>query len=97
VFPAPGFPFPTFSSLSLPLPLITMNQPLSLLLLLVATSWGVSAAIGPSADLQIVNQNLAPDGFNRSFVFLAFLSFLSLTFSTITSALYSLEVPSRDR
>jgi iron transport multicopper oxidase len=46
-----------------------MNQLLSLLLLLVATSWGVSAAIGPRADLKIVNANMAPDGFNRSFVY----------------------------
>ncbi len=46
-----------------------MNQLLSLLFLLVASSWRVSAAIGPDADLEIVNAFIAPDGFNRSFVF----------------------------
>ncbi|KAI0294023.1 laccase C [Multifurca ochricompacta] len=45
-----------------------MNRLLSLLLLLAATSGRVSAAIGPSADLEIVNLNIAPDGFNRSTV-----------------------------
>ena len=63
---------PTVLSLSLPIPFITMNRPLSLLLLLAATAWRVSAAIGPSADLEIVNAYLSPDGFNRSFVFNAF-------------------------
>ena len=60
----PSLPF----CLSLPIPFITMNQLLSLLLLLSISSWRVSAAIGPGADLQIVNANIAPDGFNRSFV-----------------------------
>ena len=46
-----------------------MNQLLSLLLSLAVSSWRVSAAIGPGADLEIVNANIAPDGFNRSFVF----------------------------
>jgi hypothetical protein len=55
--------------LSLPIPFITMNHLLSLLLLLAATPWRVFAAIGPSADLEIVNAFLAPDGFNRSFVY----------------------------
>jgi hypothetical protein len=45
-----------------------MNKLLSLLFLLAATSWGVSAAIGPGAALEIVNANIAPDGFNRPFV-----------------------------
>jgi hypothetical protein len=51
-----------------------MNQLLSLLLLLPATAWRVSAAIGPSADLEIVNAFMAPDGFNRSCVFRALLA-----------------------
>lgn len=29
---------------------------------------GVHAAIGPVADVHIVNQNISPDGFTRSFV-----------------------------
>jgi iron transport multicopper oxidase len=37
-----------------------------LLYLLVATC--VLAGIGPIATLPIVNRNLAPDGFNRSYV-----------------------------
>ncbi|KAI0285736.1 laccase [Russula brevipes] len=45
-----------------------MNRLLSLLFFLAATSWRVSAAIGPTADLQIVNANISPDGFNRSTV-----------------------------
>jgi hypothetical protein len=69
-----------------------MNRPLSLLLLLAAAAWRVSAAIGPSADLEIVNAYLSPDGFNRSFVFNAFFDLKS---SLIIVALYSLEVPSQ--
>lgn len=69
MFPAPVSPFPTVSSLFLPIPFITMNQLLSLLLSLAVSSWRVSAAIGPGADLEIVNANIAPDGFDRSFVF----------------------------
>jgi hypothetical protein len=49
-----------------------MNRPLSLLLFLAATAWRVSAAIGPSADLEIVNAYISPDGFNRSFVLILF-------------------------
>ncbi|KAI0246096.1 laccase C [Lactifluus subvellereus] len=45
-----------------------MTKLLSLLLLLAATSSGVFAAIGPRADLEVVNANIAPDGFNRSTV-----------------------------
>jgi hypothetical protein len=45
-----------------------MNQLPSLLLLLAISSCRVSAAIGPGADLEIVNANISPDGFNRSFV-----------------------------
>lgn len=33
---------------------------------------GVQAAIGPVADLHIVNREISPDGFNRSFVVLNF-------------------------
>ena len=36
-----------------------------LALLLVAVSGSASAAIGPGADLPIVNANIAPDGFLR--------------------------------
>ena len=46
-----------------------MNKLLSLLFLLAATSQGAFAAIGPRANLTIVNANLAPDGYNRSFVY----------------------------
>jgi hypothetical protein len=46
-----------------------MNKLLSLLLLLAATSRGVSAAIGPGADLEIVNANIAPDGYDRPFAY----------------------------
>lgn len=48
-----------------------MNQLLSLFLYLATTSWPLSAAaeaIGPRADLKIVNAEIAPDGFKRSFV-----------------------------
>jgi iron transport multicopper oxidase len=45
-----------------------MNQLLSLLLFLATTPWRVSAAIGPGAQLEIVNRQIAPDGFKRSFV-----------------------------
>ncbi|KAH9980739.1 laccase [Russula compacta] len=45
-----------------------MNQLLSFLLFLATTSWPVFAAIGPGADLEIVNAYIAPDGFNRSTV-----------------------------
>lgn len=33
---------------------------------------GVQAAIGPVADLHIVNRDISPDGYNRSFVVLNF-------------------------
>lgn len=36
-----------------------------LALLLVAITGRASAAIGPGADLVIVNENIAPDGFPR--------------------------------
>jgi hypothetical protein len=51
-----------------PLPLsfpFGMLQLRSLALLLAAIVGGVSAAIGPGADLPIVNRNIAPDGFLR--------------------------------
>ena len=35
---------------------------------LAASIAKVYAAIGPSADLSIVNDNIAPDGFNRAYV-----------------------------
>ena len=55
----------------LAIPFITMNQLLSFFLFLATTSWPVSASgkvIGPRADLEIVNAQIAPDGFKRSFV-----------------------------
>ncbi len=54
-----------------------MNQLLSLLLFLATTSWRLSAAI----DLEIVNAQLAPDGFKRSFVLHRFIR-ARLTFFT---------------
>ncbi|KAI9462679.1 laccase C [Russula earlei] len=45
-----------------------MNRLLSFLFFLSSTSWLVSAAIGPRTDLEIVNVNIAPDGYNRSSV-----------------------------
>jgi hypothetical protein len=45
-----------------------MNHLLSLLLFLAATPWRVSASIGPVANLEILNAEIAPDGFKRSFV-----------------------------
>lgn len=45
-----------------------MNHLLSFLLFLAATSRRVSAAIGPVANLEILNAEIAPDGFKRSFV-----------------------------
>lgn len=58
----------------LPTPLFTMNHLLSFLLLVTAASPRVSAAIGPTALLEISNANLAPDGFSRSFVLFAFIA-----------------------
>ena len=78
---------------SLPIPFITMNRSLSLLLFLAATAWRVSAAIGPTADLEIVNANISPDGFNRSFVLNPF---SGLKLSLIIAALCSPEVPFQD-
>ncbi|KAI9450184.1 laccase C [Lactarius psammicola] len=45
-----------------------MNYLLSFLLLITAASRRVSAAIGPTALLEISNADLAPDGFSRSTV-----------------------------
>ena len=42
-----------------------MLQLHSFVFLLAALSGGVSASIGPVADLQIVNKVIAPDGFSR--------------------------------
>ena len=42
-----------------------MLQLRSFVLLLATLSGSVSASIGPVADLQIVNEVIAPDGFNR--------------------------------
>ena len=39
----------------------------SLAVILTALLGKVSAAIGPTANLQIVNQKIAPDGFQRSY------------------------------
>ncbi len=50
------------SSLAL---LLAMSQLRSLVCLLVVLSEGVSASIGPSAVLPIVNKKIAPDGFLR--------------------------------
>jgi hypothetical protein len=46
-----------------------MIKLLSFLLLLASASWSVSAAVGPGANLRIVNANIAPDGFSREFVY----------------------------
>jgi hypothetical protein len=45
--------------------LFTMLRLRELALLLVAVSGSASAAIGPGATLSIVNENIAPDGFER--------------------------------
>ncbi|KAH9968472.1 Cupredoxin [Lactifluus volemus] len=45
-----------------------MIKLLSFLLLLASASWGVSAEVGPGANLRIVNANIAPDGFPRDTV-----------------------------
>jgi hypothetical protein len=58
-----------------------MNQLLSLLLFLATAPWRVSAAIGPGANLEIVNAQIAPDGLKRPFVPHLFKFFLcGLTF-----------------
>ncbi|KAJ7599548.1 laccase lcc6 [Mycena floridula] len=45
-----------------------MSGPLSLTVAALLLASQVTAAIGPKADLSIVNLNIAPDGFNRSAV-----------------------------
>jgi hypothetical protein len=61
-----SLPYPFVARLAFPL--ITMNQLLSLLLFLATTPWRVSAAIGPGAKLDIINLQIASDGFKHSFV-----------------------------
>lgn len=41
---------------------------LSIALIILPFLCSVRAAIGPEADLHIVNKNIAPDGFTRSYV-----------------------------
>ena len=50
---------------SLSTSLFAMFQLRELVLLFVAVSGSASAAIGPGANLPIVNANIAPDGFPR--------------------------------
>ena len=57
---------PSLSFLSTPL--FTMTPLLSFFFLITAVSRRVSASIGPNAQLDIANLELAPDGFSRSFV-----------------------------
>ena len=51
-----------------------MTRLSSFLFLITAVSRRVSAAIGPTAQLEIANADLAPDGFSRSFVLCAFIA-----------------------
>jgi len=59
----------------------------SLAVILTALSGTVSAVIGPTADLPIVNRDISPDGFLRSYATCGWCDLnRTLTFAPITSA-----------